>query len=130
MIGRLFVLVVVIVVIVIVWNLNDIILNLVGNVWVGFGVLFSLFVLFVFYWKGLICVGVVCGMVLGVLVVIVWIVWIKLLVYINEIFGLYEIIFGFIVSVIVIYVVSKFIKKFGVFVEIDLNKVCDIVREK
>ncbi len=45
-------------------------------------------------------------MVSGALVVIVWIAWIKPLAHINEIFGLYEIIPGFIVSVIVTYVNS------------------------
>ncbi|HDM6323814.1 sodium:proline symporter, partial [Priestia endophytica] len=80
--------------------------------------------------KGLTRAGAVSGMVSGALVVIVWIAWIKPLAHINEIFGLYEIIPGFIVSVIVTYVVSKLTKKPGAFVETDLNKVRDIVREK
>lgn len=66
--------------------------------------------LFALYWKGLTRAGAVSGMVSGALVVIVWIAWIKPLAHINEIFGLYEIIPGFIVSVIVTYVVSKLTK--------------------
>ncbi|HDI1204956.1 TPA: sodium/solute symporter [Staphylococcus aureus] len=130
MIGRLSVLVVAIVAIAIAWNPNDTILNLVGNAWAGFGASFSPLVLFALYWKGLTRAGAVSGMVSGALVVIVWIAWIKPLAHINEIFGLYEIIPGFIVSVIVTYVVSKLTKKPGAFVETDLNKVRDIVREK
>ncbi|HEA3065463.1 TPA: sodium:proline symporter [Staphylococcus aureus] len=130
MIGRLSVLAVAIVAIAIAWNPNDTILNLVGNAWAGFGASFSPLVLFALYWKGLTRAGAVSGMVSGALVVIVWIAWIKPLAHINEIFGLYEIIPGFIVSVIVTYVVSKLTKKPGAFVETDLNKVRDIVREK
>ena len=110
MIGRLSVLVVAIVAIAIAWNPNDTILNLVGNAWAGFGASFSPLVLFALYWKGLTRAGAVSGMVSGALVVIVWIAWIKPLAHINEIFGLYEIIPGFIVSVIVTYVVSKLTK--------------------
>lgn len=130
MVGRLSVLAVAIVAIAIAWNPNDTILNLVGNAWAGFGASFSPLVLFALYWKGLTRAGAVSGMVSGALVVIVWIAWIKPLAHINEIFGLYEIIPGFIVSVIVTYVVSKLTKKPGAFVETDLNKVRDIVREK
>ncbi len=110
------------------WNPNDTILNLVGNAWAGFGASFSPLVLFSF-WKGLTRAGAVSGMVSGALVVIVWIAWIEPLAHINEIFGLYEIIPGFIVSVIVTYVVSKLTKKPGAFVETDLNKVRDMVRK-
>ena len=46
-------------------------------------------------------------MVAGAATVIIWIVFIKPLADINEIFGLYEIIPGFIMSVIFTYVVSK-----------------------
>ncbi|MGT2357557.1 hypothetical protein ACVPOS_15540 [Staphylococcus aureus] len=88
---------------------------------------FSPLVLFALYWKGLTRAGAVSGMVSGALVVIVWIAWIKPLAHINEIFGLYEIIPGFIVSVIVTYVVSKLIKNYN-HVETDLNKVRDIVK--
>lgn len=129
MIGCLLVLFVVIVVIMIVWYLNDIILNLVGNVWVGFGVVFSFLVFYFLYWKDLICVGVISGMVVGVVVVIVWIFWIKFLVIINVFFGMYEIILGFIISVLIIYIVSKLIKKFDDYVIENFNKVKYIVKE-
>ncbi len=129
MIGRLSVLVVAIVAIAIAWNPNNTILNYRRVTLTRFGTSFSPLVLFALYWKGLTRAGAVSGMVSGALVVIVWIAWIKPLAHINEIFGLYEIIPGFIVSVIVTYVVHKLTKKPGAFVETDLNKVRDIVKK-
>ena len=60
-------------------------------------------------------------MVAGALVVIIWIAWIKPFASINEIFGMYEII-GFIISVIVTYVVSLLTQHPGDFVEEILKK--------
>ena len=66
--------------------------------------------------------GAISGMVAGALVVIIWIAWIKPLASINEIFGMYEIIPGFIISVIVTYVVSLLTQHPGDFVERDIEK--------
>lgn len=130
LVGRLSVLVVAIVAIAIAWSPNDTILNLVGNAWAGFGASFSPLVLFSLYWKKLTRAGAISGMVAGALVVIIWIAWIKPLASINEIFGMYEIIPGFIISVIVTYVVSLLTQHPGDFVERDIEKVKSIVREK
>lgn len=129
MIGRLSVLLVAIIAIWIAWSPNDTILNLVGNAWAGFGAAFSPLVIFSLYWKGLSHAGALSGMITGAIVVIVWIAWIKPLASINEIFGMYEIIPGFLASVIVTYLVSKITKKPGEFVNNDLNKVKEIVKE-
>lgn len=129
MVGRLSVLVVAIVAIAIAWHPNDTILNLVGNAWAGFGAAFSPLILFSLYWKDLTRAGAVSGMIAGSLVVIIWIAWIKPLASVNELFGMYEIIPGFIISVMVTYFVSKLTKKPDTFVENDLNKVKQIVRE-
>ena len=129
LVGRLSVLVVAIVAIAIAWSPNDTILNLVGNAWAGFGASFSPLVLFSLYWKKLTRAGAISGMVAGALVVIIWIAWIKPLASINEIFGMYEIIPGFIISVIVTYVVSLLTQHPGDFVERDIEKVKSIVRE-
>ncbi|WP_436861135.1 sodium/proline symporter PutP [Staphylococcus caeli] len=129
MVGRLSVLLVAIVAIWIAWSPNDTILNLVGNAWAGFGAAFSPLVIFSLYWKGLSRAGALSGMITGAFVVIIWIAWIKPLASINEIFGMYEIIPGFIASVIVTYVVSKLTKKPGDFVEHDLEKVKQIIKE-
>ena len=101
------------------WSPNDTILNLVGNAWAGFGASFSPLVLFSLYWKSL---HEPVHMVAGALVVIIWIAWIKPLASINEIFGMYEIIPGFIISVIVTYVVSLLTQHPGDFVERDIEK--------
>ena len=80
------------------WSPNDTI-NLVGNAWAGFGAAFSPLVLF-FILEKLTRAGAISGMIAGALVVIIWIVWVKPLANI-ELFGMYEIIPGFISSVIV-----------------------------
>lgn len=129
LVGRLSVLLVAIVAIWIAWSPNDTILNLVGNAWAGFGAAFSPLVIFSLYWKGLSHAGALSGMITGAVVVIIWIAWIKPLATINEIFGMYEIIPGFFASVIVTYLVSKYTKKPGAFVERDLNKVKQIIKE-
>ena len=110
LIGRLSVLLVAIVAITIAWHPNDTILNLVGNAWAGFGAAFSPLVLYSLYWKDLTRAGAISGMVAGAVVVIVWISWIKPLAAINAFFGMYEIIPGFIVSVLITYIVSKLTK--------------------
>ena len=72
---------------------------------------FSPLVLYSLYWKNLTRTGALSGMIAGAVVVIIWIVWIKPLATINEIFGIYEIIPGFLTSVIVTYVVSLLTQK-------------------
>lgn len=111
LVGRISVMVVAFVAIWIAWTPNDTILNLVGNAWAGFGASFSPLVLFSLYWKGLTRAGAISGMIAGAATVIVWIVFIKPMANINEIFGMYEIIPGFIISVIVTYAVSKLTQK-------------------
>lgn len=53
-------------------------------------------------------------MITGAVVVIIWITWVKPQANINELFGMYEIIPGFLASVIVTYLVSKYTKKPGI----------------
>ncbi|RIM95583.1 sodium/proline symporter PutP [Staphylococcus xylosus] len=129
MVGRLSVLLVAIVAIWIAWSPNDTILNLVGNAWAGFGAAFSPLVIFSLYWKGLSHAGALSGMITGAVVVIIWITWVKPQANINELFGMYEIIPGFLASVIVTYLVSKYTKKPWDFVEKDLNRVKQIIKE-
>ncbi|MEQ5995521.1 sodium/proline symporter PutP [Staphylococcus saccharolyticus] len=126
MVGRLSVL---IVAIALAWHPNDTILNLVGNAWASFGAAFSPLVLFSLYWKNLTRAGAISGIVAGALVVIIWIVWIKPLATINEFFDLYEIIPGFIISVLITYVVSRATKKPGSFVNNDLQIVKQMIKE-
>lgn len=104
-VGCVMVLLVVVIVIWLVFNLENCVFGLVFYVWVGFGVVFGLLVLFFLLWKWMICNGVLVGMIVGVVMVILWknlLGWI----------GLYEIIFGFFFVSVVIVVFSLFGKVF------------------
>ena len=119
LIGRLSVLLVSIVAMYIAWNPNDTILNLVGNAWAGFGAAFGPLVLLSLYWKRLTKYGAIAGILTGSLVVIFWI----LMKDHGGIFEFYEIIPGFISSIIVTVIVSLMTKPP---VENDLKKFNDM----
>ena len=73
---------------------------MVAYAWAGFGAAFGPVVLMSLFWKRTTRNGVVAGIIVGGVTVIVW----KQL----ALFGLYEIVPGFIFALIAIYVVSKF----------------------
>lgn len=129
LVGRLSVVIVAIVAIAIAWSPNDTILNLVGNAWAGFGASFGPLVILSLYWKGLTRDGAVAGMVAGALTVILWIVFAHPLGETYQFFTLYEIVPGFLASLLVTFIVSKLTKKPGDFVERDLNEVKRQIRE-
>ncbi len=110
LVGRLSVLLVAIVAGAIAWNPNDTILNLVGNAWAGFGAAFGPLVLLSLYWKGLTKEGAITGMILGSLTVIFWIIM-KAPEQHAAIFDLYEIIPGFLISLISTVLVSMMTRK-------------------
>ncbi|WP_158701774.1 sodium/proline symporter PutP [Lentibacillus sp. Marseille-P4043] len=101
LIGRLAVLVVAVISLILAYTPNDTILGLVGNAWAGFGAAFGPVVLLSLYWKRMTKWGALAGMIAGGLTVIIWL----------SIPGLsdflYEIIPGFIISLIAVLVVSK-----------------------
>lgn len=106
LVGRLSVLIVSIVAMYIAWNPNDTILNLVGNAWAGFGVAFGPLVWLSLYWKRLTKYGAIAGILSGSIVVIFWI-------FMKDhggIFEFYEIIPGFISSLVLTILVSLFTK--------------------
>lgn len=106
LVGRLSVLIVSLVAMYIAWNPNDTILNLVGNAWAGFGAAFGPLVLLSLYWKRLTKYGAIAGIICGSVVVIFWI----LMKNHGGIFEFYEIIPGFISSIVATIVVSLFTK--------------------
>lgn len=106
LVGRLSVLIVSLVAMYIAWNPNDTILNLVGNAWAGFGAAFGPLVLLSLYWKRLTKYGAITGIICGSVVVIFWI----LMKNHGGIFEFYEIIPGFISSIVATIVVSLFTK--------------------
>lgn len=104
LVGRISVLIVSLIAMYIAWQPNDTILNLVGNAWAGFGAAFGPLVLLSLYWKRLTKYGAIAGIVSGSLVVIFWI----LMKEHGGIFEFYEIIPGFITSMILTIIVSLF----------------------
>ncbi|TDM00724.1 sodium/proline symporter PutP [Macrococcus carouselicus] len=110
LVGRLSVLLVALVAGAIAWHPNDTILNLVGNAWAGFGAAFGPLVLLSLFWKGLTKEGAITGMILGSLTVIFWIIM-KAPEQHAAIFDYYEIIPGFLISLISTVLVSMMTKK-------------------
>lgn len=100
LIGRLAVLVVATIALLLSITPKDTILNLVGYAWAGFGSAFGPPVLVSLYWKKMNRWGALAGMVVGALTVLIWV----------QIPGasdfLYEMIPGFILSLISVFVVS------------------------
>ena len=118
LIGRLSVLLVGIVAALIARDPNSEVLTLVGHAWAGFGAAFGPLMILCLIWPRMSGTGAVAGMVAGALTVIAWISlgW-------NSSFmggaGVYEIIPGFVVSWVAIYVVSLATASAGEFRPVD-----------
>ncbi|NHB57686.1 sodium/proline symporter PutP [Acinetobacter sp. 194] len=98
-IGRLMVLLIAILAIVLAANPESKVLGLVAYAWAGFGAAFGPLIILSLFWKRMTLNGALAGMIIGAVIVIVW----------KNFFGytgLYEIIPGFICSLIAIIVVS------------------------
>lgn len=107
-VSRLTVVIVAVIAAVIATNPNNTVLGLVEDAWAGFGATFGPIVLFSLFWKRTTKKGAVTGMIAGGVSVIIWR---KLGLALGGIFGLYEIVPGFLISSLVIYIVSKFDKE-------------------
>ena len=105
MVSRLTVMGVSIIAILIALNPNNTVLGLVENAWAGFGATFGPIMLFSLFYKKTSRNGAIAGIVTGGLVAIIWR---NLGNMYGGIFSLYEIVPGFILSAIAIYLVSKF----------------------
>ncbi len=107
LVGRISVLIVALVAVYLAYDRNSTILTLVSNAWAGFGAAFGPVVIASLYWQRMTRNGALAGMILGALTVLFWI---YAPVTINEQpLGsyIYEIVPGFIVCAIAIYIVSK-----------------------
>ena len=102
-VGRIMLLLVAAVAYIIAMDPNSGILKLVSYAWAGFGASFGPTVLISVFWKKMTLPGAVFGMISGAVTVIVW-------EYFNF-FDLYSLVPGFIISCIVIFVVSLFTQK-------------------
>ncbi len=98
--GRMSVLLVAIVAAILAWGDHDTILKLVSFAWAGFGASFGPIILLSLYWRKITTTGALSGMVVGAITVIIW-GNIKVL---SD--TLYEIVPGFILCLLVTYLVS------------------------
>ncbi|WP_288947576.1 sodium/proline symporter PutP [uncultured Megasphaera sp.] len=103
LVSRITVLVVSALAIILALNPNSYILTMVAYAWAGFGAAFGPTILLSLYWRRMTKNGALAGIIVGGLTVLIWkqFGWL----------GLYEIVPGFIFSLIAIYVVSKMDKE-------------------
>lgn len=103
-VGRLMVLLIALLAIVLASNPESKVLGLVAYAWAGFGAAFGPLIILSLFWKRMTLNGALAGMIIGAVTVIVWKnIWADT--------GIYEIIPGFICSLIAIIVVSLFGKQ-------------------
>ena len=97
-VGRAMRLLVAIIAYIIAWDPNSGILKLVSYAWAGFGAAFGPTVVFSVFWRKMTLPAAILGMITGAVTVIVW--------EIGGFFDMYSLVPGFILSSLVIYVVS------------------------
>lgn len=113
-VSRISVIVIAIAGMIIAWNEDSVIFNLVSFAWAGFGATFGPLMLFSLFWKRTTRAGAIAGMLSGGLTVFVWeFLFSRVIAENTEIafFGIYELLPAFVVSSIVIVVVSLLTKK-------------------
>lgn len=108
MIGRFVVFLIALIALFLSLNPNSSIFGLVSYAWAGFGATFGPLVLLALYWKGATAKGAITGMILGGITVVVWH---NIGADVSPIFGLYEIVPGFIVCLLATVIVSLIDKK-------------------
>ena len=86
------------------WDENSVIFRVVSYAWAGLGASFGPLMLMSLYWRRTNKQGAIAGMLTGTVVVIVWHTFIKPL---GGVFGMYELLPAFLLSLLAIYVVSK-----------------------
>ncbi|MCW8834541.1 MAG: sodium/proline symporter PutP [Colwellia sp.] len=107
LVGRISVFIVALVAIYLAYDRNSTILTLVSNAWAGFGAAFGPVVIGSLYWKKMTRNGALAGMITGAATVLFWI-YAPITINGQSLSALmYEIVPGFILSALVIYVVSN-----------------------
>lgn len=101
--SRIVLLLIALVGMVIAWDENSVIFNIVSFAWAGFGATFGPIMLFSLFWKRTNRTGAIAGMITGGIMVFVWNLLLKPM---GGIFGIYELFPAFVLSCIVIVVVS------------------------
>lgn len=107
LVGRISVFIVALVAIYLAYDRDSSILSLVSNAWAGFGAAFGPVVIGCLYWKGMTRNGALAGIVSGAITVLIWI-YAPITINGQALSALmYEIVPGFIVCSLAIYIVSK-----------------------
>jgi len=107
LVGRISVLIVALVAIYLAYDRNSSILSLVSNAWAGFGAAFGPVVIGSLYWKGMTRNGALAGIISGAVTVLIWI-YAPITIDGQSLSAwMYEIVPGFIVCSLAIFVVSK-----------------------
>ncbi|SOC41982.1 sodium/proline symporter PutP [Ureibacillus acetophenoni] len=125
--GRIAVLVVSVVAALLALDPENSILELVSFAWAGFGAAFGPVILLALYWKRLTNIGALAGMIVGAVVAFVWgsVPAIK-----NAVFGLYEIVPGFILGLIAAIVVSLITYKPNSEIENEFDETLAIIKSE
>ncbi|WFA08983.1 sodium/proline symporter [Tissierella sp. Yu-01] len=87
---------------------NSVIFTVVSFAWAGFGATFGPIMLFSLFWKRVTREGAIAGMISGGGMVFIWKLLLKPM---GGVFGIYELLPSFLLSCIVIYIVSKMTKE-------------------
>ena len=102
-VSRIMLLAITVVGMAIAWNENSIIFEIVSFAWSGFGATFGPIMIFSLFWKRTNRAGAIAGMIAGGSMVFIWKLLLKPL---GGVFGIYELLPAFLISSIVIVVVS------------------------
>jgi sodium/proline symporter len=121
-ISRITIIVIALFAIFIAWDENSRIFELVSFAWAGFGATFGPLMLFSLFWKRTTRIGGFAGMVTGGVMVFVW----KLLIRpLGGIVDIYELLPAFLISCLVIFVVSKITKEPSAEIQMEFDAVRD-----
>ena len=122
-VGRIAVVVVAVVAFVIALNPNSSVMNLVSDAWAGFGAAFGPVILLSLFWKRFNLSGAVAGMITGFVTVILW----DYIPFGGETLyaktGLYSLVLGFALALIVAVIVTLATKKPSAEIEAEFEKV-------
>lgn len=123
--GRMAVLGVSVVAALLALNPDGSILDLVSYAWAGFGAAFGPVIILSLYWRKMTNFGALAGMIAGAITVILW----KNINLGELLNGVYEIIPGFLINMLLIYLVSKFTYQPNKEIDQEFNESAKLVKE-
>ena len=112
--------------VIIAWDEESVIFKVVSFAWAGFGATFGPLMLFSLFWKRTTRAGAIAGMLSGGAMVFIW----KLIIAeLGGVFAIYELLPAFVISSIVIVVVSLLTKKPSAEIEAEFDRAKTLVEE-